>query len=72
MYLVIITFLGLILASACFGLASHTVKEAGQPFVDFFVSSLEVVLQVLKWFLWYVPQNSLKKITLYVLFISKF
>nr|XP_022336994.1 excitatory amino acid transporter-like [Crassostrea virginica]XP_022336995.1 excitatory amino acid transporter-like [Crassostrea virginica] len=47
--------LGLITACMFLGTAAGRLGKKAKPFLDFFAVSTEVVLQVLRWFLWMTP-----------------
>lgn len=47
--------LGLIVACMFLGTAAGKMGKKAKPFLDFFAVSTEVVLQVLRWFLWMTP-----------------
>jgi len=52
---------GLIITSAVFGIATSTTKLVGEPIRLFFVSLTEIIMQIIKWFIWLVviqKQNS--------------
>ncbi|XP_062605317.1 excitatory amino acid transporter 1-like [Saccostrea cucullata] len=47
--------LGLILACLVIGIAAGRFKEKVKTFIDFFAMSAEIVLQILRWFIWLTP-----------------
>ncbi|XP_041367643.1 excitatory amino acid transporter-like [Gigantopelta aegis] len=47
--------LGLIIASTVLGMAASKCKDIGQPFLKFFQSTCEIMIQVLHWIVWYTP-----------------
>ncbi|XP_061169455.1 excitatory amino acid transporter-like [Saccostrea echinata] len=47
--------LGLILACMFIGIAAGRLKEKARVFIDFFAMSAEIVLQILRWFIWLTP-----------------
>ncbi|XP_052103703.1 excitatory amino acid transporter 4-like [Mytilus californianus] len=46
---------GLIIASSLFGMATSATKEHGKAFYDFFTSATCVILQMLRWLIWFTP-----------------
>ncbi|XP_052066154.1 excitatory amino acid transporter 1-like isoform X2 [Mytilus californianus] len=47
--------LGLLIASAVFGIATASTKEIGQPFFKFFYSATEIILVILGKLIWFTP-----------------
>ncbi|XP_052065699.1 excitatory amino acid transporter 1-like [Mytilus californianus] len=47
--------LGLLIASAVFGIATASTKEIGQPFFKFFYSATEIILVILGKLVWFTP-----------------
>lgn len=47
--------LGLLIASAVFGIATATSKEVGKPFFRFFYSATEIILIILGKLIWFTP-----------------
>ncbi|CAC5409720.1 unnamed protein product [Mytilus coruscus] len=47
--------LGLLIASAVFGIATASTKEIGQPFFKFFYSATEIILAILGKLIWFTP-----------------
>ncbi|XP_052066157.1 excitatory amino acid transporter 1-like [Mytilus californianus] len=47
--------IGLIIASSIFGMATSATKEHGKAFYNFFTSATCVILQMLRWLIWFTP-----------------
>ncbi|XP_062591866.1 excitatory amino acid transporter-like [Saccostrea cucullata] len=47
--------LGLLLACLLIGIAAGRFREKAKTFIDFFAMSAEIVLQILRWFIWVTP-----------------
>ena len=47
-----IIYLGILIASAVFGIATASTKEIGQPFFKFFYAATEIILVILGKLIW--------------------
>ncbi|XP_041365075.1 excitatory amino acid transporter-like [Gigantopelta aegis] len=47
--------LGLVLCSMVFGIAATAVGDTGKPFIAFFHSATEIIMKILRWFVWFTP-----------------
>lgn len=47
--------LGLIIICSIIGIATGKLGEAGTPFVLFFKASSDIIIMVLRWFIWFTP-----------------
>ncbi|XP_064596701.1 excitatory amino acid transporter 2-like [Liolophura sinensis] len=47
--------IGIIFCATVLGIATGSIGETGRPFHNFFNSAMEVVLKILRWFLWFTP-----------------
>ncbi|KAK3580085.1 hypothetical protein CHS0354_001219 [Potamilus streckersoni] len=47
--------IGLIVACTLIGIAASTLKEKGRPLLNFFVSASEIVIVIVRWFMWTTP-----------------
>ncbi|KAL3846710.1 hypothetical protein ACJMK2_017677 [Sinanodonta woodiana] len=47
--------IGLIVACTLIGIAASTLKEKGRPLLHFFVSASEIVIVIVRWFMWTTP-----------------
>ncbi|XP_078334175.1 excitatory amino acid transporter 1-like [Crassostrea virginica] len=54
--------LGLVIASAVFGLATSHMRDIGRPFKHFFSSATEIILRILRWLIWSTPVGVLSLI----------
>ena len=53
-------FLGLIIICTLLGMATSRVGDAGRPFIQFFKATSDIVIQALRWLIWYVAHAALK------------
>ncbi|XP_064635486.1 excitatory amino acid transporter-like [Lineus longissimus] len=47
--------IGIIFACLVFGMATRAAGEKGKPFLHFFQSCSDIVIKIMRWFLWYTP-----------------
>ncbi|KAH9518859.1 Excitatory amino acid transporter 2 [Bulinus truncatus] len=47
--------LGIVICCMIFGMASSSAGSVGKPFISFFFSANEIILKVLRWFVWLTP-----------------
>ncbi|XP_074651037.1 excitatory amino acid transporter-like [Tubulanus polymorphus] len=47
--------IGIIFACLVFGMATRAAGEKGKPFLMFFQSTADIVIKIMRWFLWYTP-----------------
>ncbi|PAA53533.1 hypothetical protein BOX15_Mlig022109g1 [Macrostomum lignano] len=50
-----VNMIGVIFCAAVFGMAARTVGPQGEAFIAFFKSLAQVVIRVMRWFLWLTP-----------------